>query len=104
MGRRVRQIAKGPLAGIPIGLITIDHLGLVGGDRQLSTYGRVSAQSRDIKELAKRHGVAVLLAIQVSREAGGDGRESSGSGLRAIPASPKRRVTTWSGFGGSIEA
>jgi replicative DNA helicase len=80
MGRRLRQIAQGPLRGIPIGLVTIDHLGLVGGDRSLSTYDRVSAQSRDIKELAKRAGCAVLLAVQVSREAGGDGSRELGLG------------------------
>jgi replicative DNA helicase len=78
MGRHLRQIAKGPLKDVPVGLVTIDHLGLVGGDRQLSTYDRVSTQSRDIKELAKRHGVAVLLAVQVSREAGGDGSRELG--------------------------
>lgn len=80
MGRRLRQIANGPLRGIPIGLVTIDHLGLVGGDRKLTTYDRVSAQSRDIKELAKRHGCGVLLAVQVSREAGGDGSRELGLG------------------------
>lgn len=73
MGRRVRQIANGPLKGVPIRLITIDHLGLIGGDRALSTYDRVSVQAREIKELAKRIGCAVMLAVQVNREAGGDG-------------------------------
>lgn len=80
MGRRLRQIAQGPLKNIPIGLVTIDHLGLVGGDRGLSTYDRVSAQSRDIKELAKRAQCAVLLAVQVGREAGGDGSRELGLG------------------------
>ncbi len=80
MGRRVRQIAQGPLKGIPIRLITIDHLGLVGGDRGLSTYDRVSTQAREVKELAKRMESAVLLAIQVNREAGGDGSRELGLG------------------------
>lgn len=75
MGRRTRQIANGPLKGIPIGLVTIDHMGLVGGDRSLSTYDRVSAQARDIKEFAKRMGCAVTVAVQVSREAGGSSGE-----------------------------
>jgi replicative DNA helicase len=80
MGRRLRRIANGPLKDRPIALVTIDHLGLVGGDRGLSTYDRVSTQSRDIKELAKRHACAVLLAVQVSREAGGDGSRELGLG------------------------
>jgi replicative DNA helicase len=54
-------------------LVLIDHLGLVGGHRGLSTYDRVSAIARETKELAKRTRCAVVLAIQVSREAGGDG-------------------------------
>lgn len=52
-------------------LVVIDHLGLIGGDAKLSTYDRTSKQAREIKDLAKRRNVAVLLAIQVSREAGG---------------------------------
>lgn len=80
MGRLVRRIANGPLKDRPIALVTIDHLGLVGGDRRLSTYDRVSVQSRDIKELAKRQGCGVLLAVQVSREAGGDGSRELGLG------------------------
>jgi replicative DNA helicase len=55
----------------PIRAVTIDHLGLIGGDRRMSTYDRVSTQVREIKELAKRHNVAVILAIQVNRDAGG---------------------------------
>lgn len=63
-------------------LVVIDHLGLIGGDRRLSTYDRVSTQARELKELAKRHHCAVLAAIQVSREAGGlygEKRHSLGS-------------------------
>jgi len=52
-------------------LVIVDHLGLVGGDPRLSTYDRTSKQARELKELAKRRDVAVLVAIQVSREAGG---------------------------------
>lgn len=80
MNRRVRQIASGPLKGVPVRLIIVDHLGLVGGDRALSTYDRVSQQARDVKELAKRLEAAVLLAVQVSREAGGDGERELGLG------------------------
>lgn len=54
-------------------LVMIDHLGLIGGHRSQSTYDRVSSIAREVKELAKRTNTAVVLAIQVSREAGGDG-------------------------------
>jgi replicative DNA helicase len=56
-----------------IGLVLIDHLGLVGGHRNLRPYERVSTNSQQIKDLAKRCDVSVVLAMQVSREAGGDG-------------------------------
>lgn len=56
-----------------IGLVLIDHLGLVGGHRGLRPYERTSMNSQEIKNLAKRCEVPVVLAIQVSREAGGDG-------------------------------
>lgn len=56
-----------------IGLVLIDHLGLVGGHKSLRPYERTSLNSQDIKNLAKRCDVPVVLAIQVSRDAGGDG-------------------------------
>jgi replicative DNA helicase len=56
-----------------VGLVLIDHLGLVGGYRNLRPYERVSANSQQIKDLAKRCDVSIVLAMQVSREAGGDG-------------------------------
>jgi len=56
-----------------IGLVLIDHLGLVGGHGKLRPYERTSVNSREIKELAKRCEVPVVLALQVSREGGGDG-------------------------------
>lgn len=80
MRRRIQQVQKGPLSGVPIRLVTIDHLGLIGGDRGLTTYDRVSTQAREIKELAKRANCGVLLAIQVNREAGGDGSRELGLG------------------------
>jgi replicative DNA helicase len=54
-------------------LVIIDHLGLIGGGRSLSTYDRVSQIARQVKEVAKRTHTAIMLAVQVSREAGGDG-------------------------------
>lgn len=73
MSQRIRRLQDREFKGRAIGAITIDHLGLVGGDRKLATYDRVSLQVREIKELAKHHNLAVILAIQVNRDAGGDG-------------------------------
>jgi replicative DNA helicase len=56
-----------------IGLVLIDHLGMVGGHSDLRPYERTSMNSREIKDLAKRCEVPVVLALQVSREGGGDG-------------------------------
>ena len=55
------------------GLVLIDHLGLVGGHSNLRPYERVSISAKEVKDLAKRCEVAVVLAMQVSRDAGGDG-------------------------------
>ena len=46
----------------------------------MSTYDRVSTQARELKELAKRFDCTVLLAVQVNREAGGDGSKELGLG------------------------
>jgi replicative DNA helicase len=73
MSQRIRRLQDREFQGRAIRAITIDHLGLIGGDRKLATYDRVSLQVREIKEMAKAHNLAVILAIQVNREAGGDG-------------------------------
>jgi replicative DNA helicase len=73
MGAKLRQIQASTLRGIPIRLVTVDHLGLIGGDRKMTTYDRVSTQARELKELAKRFDASLLLAVQVNRESGGDG-------------------------------
>lgn len=70
---QIRELKTGAMRGTPIRLVTVDHLGLIGGDRKLSTYDRISTQARELKELAKRHQIVVLVAVQVSREQGGDG-------------------------------
>jgi replicative DNA helicase len=56
-----------------VALVSVDHLGLIGGDRRMSTYDRVSTQARELKELAKREKIAVIVLVQVNREIGGDG-------------------------------
>ena len=56
----------------PVRVVLIDHLGRLGADdHRASTYDRVSEQARAIKDMAKSLRVAVVLLIQVSREAGG---------------------------------
>lgn len=69
MAARVRRSQ----ATQPIVVVTVDHLGLIGGDDKLDAYARVSKQARELKEMAKRCRVAIILVIQVNREAGGDG-------------------------------
>jgi replicative DNA helicase len=70
MSARVRRVKA---TGAQIRVVCVDHLGLIGGDRTMSTYDRVSTHARELKELAKREEVAVILLIQVNRESGGDG-------------------------------
>lgn len=77
---RQMQEPRGPLHGETLALVTIDHLGLIGGDRKLTTYDRVSVQAREIKELAKQLACSVLVAIQVNRDSGGDGSRELGLG------------------------
>jgi replicative DNA helicase len=80
MGNILRRLELGVFADRRLGLVVIDHLGLIGGDRKQTTYDRVSTQAREIKELAKRHHCAVLLAVQVNRDQGGDGSRELGLG------------------------
>lgn len=80
MATLIDRILDGPLKGVSLGAVTIDHLGLIGGDRKLTTYDRLSIQAREIKELAKRYACSVLLAVQPNRESGGDGSKELGLG------------------------
>lgn len=70
MEARVRRLQQ---TGTAVRAVFVDHLGLIGGDRKMSTYDRTSLQARELKELAKRRNVAVIRLVQVSRDAGGDG-------------------------------
>ncbi|MEP7307328.1 MAG: DnaB-like helicase C-terminal domain-containing protein [Acidobacteriota bacterium] len=79
IGELVRRAQAGPAKDGKL-LLVIDHFGLLGGDRGASVYERVSTQAREIKELAKRHNIPVMVAIQVSRDAGGDGSKELGLG------------------------
>lgn len=71
----MRRIATQVHRRNPLGLILIDHLGLVGGHRKLSIYERISHHAQEIKEMAKALDVPVVLALQVSRQEGGDGSQ-----------------------------
>lgn len=75
MSQRLRRIQQRVFPNEPIRVVTIDHTGLIGGDRKLTTYDRVSTQLRSIKDLAKDHNVAVIVAVQVNRDKGGDGSQ-----------------------------
>ena len=59
---------------LPLGVVAIDYLGLIDGsnlDRTL--YGQTSRIVREVKNIAKRQGLAVILLCQVSRQPGDDG-------------------------------
>jgi hypothetical protein len=65
----------GSLWPSPLRLVFVDYLGMVGSDARgsRSLYEQASRVARGIKQLAKRHHVAVLLACQVDREGGNGG-------------------------------
>ena len=58
---------------VPLEVVTIDHLGLIGGSRHTNRYERISTIAQDLQAMTKRLEVVALIANQVSREAGGDG-------------------------------
>lgn len=70
---QMEAMTKRAQANHKFGLVLIDHLGLVGGHTNLRPYERISISAKEVKDLAKRCGVAIVLAMQVSRDAGGDG-------------------------------
>jgi replicative DNA helicase len=94
IAERIRAAQAGPFRDAGLGLVTIDHLHLIGGDRQLSTYDRVSTHARELKDLAKHFGVGVLLLCQANRTDGGDGsRELSISSAR--DSSAVEEIADW---------
>jgi replicative DNA helicase len=80
MEAAIVQAQRGPFAGADQTVLIVDHLGIVGGDREHSTYDRVSTQARELKDAAKRTGAAVIVAIQVNRASGAAGSEPLGLG------------------------
>ena len=61
-------------AGEPVGVLAIDYMGLLDThDLDRSLYGQVSRAARELKNLAKRRDLVILLLCQVNRAAGDDG-------------------------------
>ena len=59
---------------LPLGLLALDYLGLIDGSNlDRSLYGQTSRVVRELKTLAKRQEIAVILLCQVSRQPGDDG-------------------------------
>jgi len=62
----------------PLRLVVVDYLGLVGLSRPgASLYEQTSRVARTLKNLAKRHRVALVTACQVDREGGSGGEPIS---------------------------
>jgi hypothetical protein len=59
----------------PLRLVVVDYLGLIGQRRPTSPYEHTSAVARELKNLAKRHRVAIVVLCQVDREGGSGGEE-----------------------------
>lgn len=57
----------------PLRLVVVDYMGLVGQRRQTTPYEHVSTVARELKNIAKRHRVAVVTLCQVNREGGTGG-------------------------------
>ena len=73
-------IGAAPKAGLwtePLQLVLIDYLGMVTTDTAGKSYEVVSEMAKEVKRIAKRHRVRVLLMCQVSRDGGTGGEPIS---------------------------
>ena len=59
----------------PLRLVVVDYLGLIGQRRQTTPYDHTSTVARELKNLAKRHRVAMVVLCQVDREGASGGEE-----------------------------
>ena len=59
----------------PLRLVVVDYLGLIGQTRPASTYDHTSRVARELKNFAKRHRVALVVACQVDREGDSGGKD-----------------------------
>jgi replicative DNA helicase len=73
MDRLIEQARSIPLWAEPLRLVCVDYMGLVGLDRSSPLYEQTSRVARGLKNLAKRHHVALAVACQVDREGGSGG-------------------------------
>ena len=75
LDKHLAHARDGSLWPSPLRLVLIDYLGMIGSDGRgsRSIYEQTSRVARKVKELAKRHRVAVLMACQVDREGGNGG-------------------------------
>ena len=71
--KRIRQFVRSAQRTEPIKVVSIDYLGLIGGNQRMSGFDRVSQHATDLKDLAKALNVVVVILIQVGRVAGEDG-------------------------------
>src|SRR5262249_34972394 len=69
----IEQARKADFWTEPLRLVVVDYLGLIGQRRNTSPYEHVSLVARELKNLAKRHRVAVVTLCQVNREGGSGG-------------------------------
>ena len=66
--RLIEEARRSEMWSGPLRVVGIDYLGLVGHAKPGSPYEQVSRAAREIKNFAKRHRVAVVMACQVDRE------------------------------------
>jgi len=57
----------------PLRLVLVDYMGLIGSRRPTSPDEHMSSVARELKDLAKRHHVALVVLCQVDREGGSGG-------------------------------
>ena len=64
----LEQAQSANLWPAPLRLVVVDYLGLIGQARPASAYDHTSRVARELKNFAKRHRVAMVVACQVDRE------------------------------------
>jgi LmbE family N-acetylglucosaminyl deacetylase len=57
----------------PLRLVVVDYMGLIGARRPTSPYEHMSQAARELKNIAKRHRVALVTLCQVDREGASGG-------------------------------
>ena len=70
----IAEANKSGLWTEPLRLICIDYLGMLSPERHGKTYEMVSEMAREVKRIAKRHRVRVLMLCQINREGQSGGK------------------------------